>query len=259
MRDNASRVPGNRMSGRRIALVSGAAPAPPTTPLTVYGADLHQWLRGDLGITIVTGVSAWADQSGKGNDATQGTGAAQPAYSASDATLDNQPTVTADGSNDVLSSAGLTTDLATDDFYVCGIIKPISWTSGDSWTSGAGTTPPRSFQTGVTPATTHTATAGVNSNTGGVVGSWFRYESLWTITAGVSYLKIGAVNVTGGNPGTGIRTLSSLFAAPGALFGNYACAEFFAVKRAAGSGGPTAPERALINAYLAARYPSAGF
>jgi hypothetical protein len=36
------------------------------------------WLRADLGITIGTGVSAWADQSGNGNNFTQATGSAQP-------------------------------------------------------------------------------------------------------------------------------------------------------------------------------------
>lgn len=41
------------------------------------------WLRADLGITIATGVSVWADQSGNGNNATQGTPAAQPTYFAS--------------------------------------------------------------------------------------------------------------------------------------------------------------------------------
>lgn len=37
-------------------------------------------LRADMGITIGTGVSAWADQSGNGFDFSQGTGANQPAY-----------------------------------------------------------------------------------------------------------------------------------------------------------------------------------
>lgn len=255
-----SRRPGARFNRGRIAVASGGgAPAPPAdTPLTVYAGDLKQWLRGDLGITLGTGVSAWADQSGGGMNAIQATGTAQPAYSANDATLDNQATVTADGSNDVLTTAGLTTDLATDDFYVCAIIKPITWTNGDSWTSGNGTTPPRSFQAGSTPSTNMTAAVSVNLNSASVLGSWFRYEALWTTTAGVSYLKIGGTNVQTGNPGTGARTSSSLFGAPSALFGNFALAEFFAVRRAAGSGGPTVSERAAIDSYLAGRYPSAG-
>jgi hypothetical protein len=36
------------------------------------------WLRGDIGTTIATGVSSWADQSGHGRNASQPTGGSQP-------------------------------------------------------------------------------------------------------------------------------------------------------------------------------------
>lgn len=38
------------------------------------------WLHAEKGVTIATGVSNWADQSGAGNHATQGTGALQPTW-----------------------------------------------------------------------------------------------------------------------------------------------------------------------------------
>lgn len=38
------------------------------------------WLDASKGITIGTGVSQWSDQSGVGNNVTQGTGANQPAF-----------------------------------------------------------------------------------------------------------------------------------------------------------------------------------
>lgn len=41
------------------------------------------WLRGDRGITLATGVSVWADQSGNAFNGTQGTGALQPLYTTS--------------------------------------------------------------------------------------------------------------------------------------------------------------------------------
>jgi len=54
---------------------SGSSPT--FSPLTIPGLML--WLRADLGVTLNSGnVSAWADQSGQGNNATQGTGADQP-------------------------------------------------------------------------------------------------------------------------------------------------------------------------------------
>lgn len=60
------------MMGRR----SGASVF---TPATISGCVM--WVRADLGITLNAGnVSAWADQSGAGNHATQGTGVQQPAY-----------------------------------------------------------------------------------------------------------------------------------------------------------------------------------
>lgn len=70
---------------RRIA--SGSSFRPTQLP------GLKLWLRSDLGITIGTGVSAWADQSGNANNATQGTGSAQPTYNASDANYNGRPTL----------------------------------------------------------------------------------------------------------------------------------------------------------------------
>lgn len=47
--------------------------------------NLSLWLKADAGITTVGGnVSAWADQSGNGNNATQGTAANRPAYVTND-------------------------------------------------------------------------------------------------------------------------------------------------------------------------------
>lgn len=54
--------------------------APPPHPLGIFGAGTALWLRGDLGVTLVSGaVSAWADQGPHGNHATQGTAGARPA------------------------------------------------------------------------------------------------------------------------------------------------------------------------------------
>jgi hypothetical protein len=66
---------------------AGRVPANGKIPLT---SGLQLWLRSDLGITIGTGVSAWADQSGNGNNVVQATGSKQPTYSASDAAFNGQ-------------------------------------------------------------------------------------------------------------------------------------------------------------------------
>lgn len=53
----------------------------PPTPLSIFGAtDLRLWLDYKLGVTLGTppDVAAWADQSGRANDASQGTAADRP-------------------------------------------------------------------------------------------------------------------------------------------------------------------------------------
>lgn len=66
----------------------------PFQPIDLPG--LFLWLRGDLGITIGVGVSAWADQSGFGDpnhNEVQAVGVQQPTYIASDPLYNNQATL----------------------------------------------------------------------------------------------------------------------------------------------------------------------
>lgn len=72
----------------------------PWNPRALSG--LAAWYRADLGITIATGVSAWADQSGTGDpnkNAVQATGTRQPAYNASNASFAGRPTLTFTAAN----------------------------------------------------------------------------------------------------------------------------------------------------------------
>ena len=67
------------------------------------------WLRADLGITLAAGssnVSAWADQSGSNNNASQGTGANQPTYVAN--AMNNLPALKGDGANYYLVTSAFT-------------------------------------------------------------------------------------------------------------------------------------------------------
>lgn len=76
-----SRRDGSRWSGRRGFLPTQLA-------------SLSLWLRSDMGITTDTGgVSAWADQSGKANDASQATSGVRPDFTASDANFNGFPSV----------------------------------------------------------------------------------------------------------------------------------------------------------------------
>lgn len=62
------------------------------SPLAIPG--VLAWLTSRLGVTQSGGkVSAWADQSGNGKNASQGVAGQQPVYSASDAAYNNQPSI----------------------------------------------------------------------------------------------------------------------------------------------------------------------
>ncbi len=64
-------------------------------------ASLYARYRADLGITISTGVSNWADQSGNSRDLSQGTGGNQPTLVS--AGFNGYDYIQFDGSNDFLS------------------------------------------------------------------------------------------------------------------------------------------------------------
>ena len=103
---------------RRIIRFGGSSPF---SPKSISG--LYLWLRADLGITIATGVSSWADQSGNGDanrTVTQGTGAAQPVYTASDAGFDSKPTVSSTGTQWLASGAPSASLAQPSTIYVCG-------------------------------------------------------------------------------------------------------------------------------------------
>lgn len=100
-------VPSIAASGGSVALVGSDAEvgsAVPVDPGTV--ADLELWLDASVGITLNgSDVSAWADQSGNGNDATQGTASAQPAFNSTG--LNGFPTVEFDGVDEFLICDGV--------------------------------------------------------------------------------------------------------------------------------------------------------
>lgn len=92
-------------------------------------ADLIQWLDASKGITIATGISAWADQSGYNNDVVQATAGRQPAFTAS--AINGLPGSTGDGTDDYLNIAAFTNGT---------IAQPVTrYVSGkiDTWVSSA--------------------------------------------------------------------------------------------------------------------------
>lgn len=81
-------------------------------PLRTPG--LVAWYRSDLGITVTgAGVSAWADQSGNGNHAVQGTDALRPPYVASGGG-NNRPYLNFGGAHAVAAPDAASLDMASE-------------------------------------------------------------------------------------------------------------------------------------------------
>jgi hypothetical protein len=234
------------------------------TLLTRYTSRLACWLRGDL-VTLdgSNNVSSWLDKTANGRDHIQATPGSRPGYTLVNAAFDNNPTLNPDGVDDVLSCAGLTVNLASNDFYITFVMRQgAGWTTGDTFSGGSGSTVPRLTQITPSPNMRMSATSGGTANGGAPIGTVIRGRGCWSATAGKSYLQLGGTTVTF-NPGTGTRTISSLFAAVAggtpSLWWHGECAEFAYILDPAGSGGPSPAERAADDADWLLRYPSAVF
>ncbi len=85
-------------------------------------ANLKLWLKADAGVTLgynSTAVSAWEDQSGSGNHASQGTSGSQPQWMQN---TGGMPVMKFDGVNDFIKSSGLTGSMNA--VTVMFVIKP---------------------------------------------------------------------------------------------------------------------------------------
>jgi hypothetical protein len=215
------------------------------------GAAVLHWIRSDLGITLNgSNVSAWADQSGAGNHYTQGTGAAQPAYTASDATLNNQPSVLFDGSDDFMASsfdpptpgAGVVT-------YVWLIAKSITWTSNDVIYGTQAVGNCTVFQGGASPQYAMFGSGGANVNGACTLGNWARIGAAFSSSTS-DVIRVISTNVTGGNAGAQNSSSSEIGHGADLLgFCNFRLAELFVANRA-----PTGPEATALDAYVTSRY-----
>lgn len=103
------------------------------------------WVKADAGVTGIANVSAWADQSGTGNNATQGTMANQPALVAND--LNFNPSINFSGSTQIMT---LATPPANLNATIFAIAKPGVNTSWRTMFRGATNDHPLIVQTGGT-------------------------------------------------------------------------------------------------------------
>lgn len=107
--------------GPRITRASTSAPA--WTPAQL---SPQLWVKSDTGITIVTGVSQWDDQSGNSNHLTQGTGTRQPTVVA--AALNGIQGIQFDGTSDLMNAPAFARTAPSTVFLV---MRQDTWTAND--------------------------------------------------------------------------------------------------------------------------------
>ena len=245
---NPRRPTGGRSRGRAGGIEG--APRNPTTIVT--SVPIVEWWRADLGVT--TGATLnWVGQK-NGTVLTQGTAAAQPTYSASDAAFGGKSSFTADGVNDFLTSTLAVPAPGTTARYYWFVFKAASTS---------------------TPATTNVIFCGnanfceevAQLNTNGQHSS-YNGVALSTSIATVTSARRGEAGFTnstadffsyGATSVTGVNTGNNPDATGWGLFSHGGVDSFWAGSLAEiliTGGIPTDSERAALDAYGAVFYGS---
>lgn len=220
------------------------------TPATIMGANCTAWWRADLGVTVSTGVSAWADQVGSA-DFAQGTGANQPTFNATGGP-NSTPSMTFDGSNDSLAATLARAAPGTTPAVVWFIFRQLTWSANDPFMNDAsGTMVVR--QTGSTP-TISMFCGGTNRNASAALAlnTWGRGQADFLNSAADTLRLVStdtndaasAGNTAGTAPLLGRNGASS-------VFGNFELCEvaFF-------DAVPNGSQDTALDAYVTTRYGS---
>ena len=213
------------------------------------GSNLLAWYRADLGITTATGVSVWADQSGRGDSARhllQATGGAQPAYSSAHASFNTRPAVVPDGTNDYLQSGT----------WSAAVAQPFT-TFAAAAASGTGTkTLVDSLSGGHASLGTITAAGNANANFGSSLSTATAWTSAQIVAAvanggSTAIYQGNATTATSGAGGANGASGATVFADNGLAsnWWNGACPELFFV-----SGAASLTDRQNAFAYMSRRY-----
>lgn len=228
-------------SRRRVVSVSGAS----VGPLGIAGCVL--WLRADLGITKdgSNKVSAWADQSGNGNHASQATGDKQPLWV--DAARNGNAVIRFDGVDDRLTTVAFA---CAQPLTILALVRQIAWTAGDRIWDGLPQDRALLGQVTATPTLKmYAGTAFVADNTDLAVGTYGVISQVYNGAA--SAQRINSGTDTTGNPGaTGITNGLSI----GAHGADSAWANCDIGELVVYSGALSAANRSACEMYLLGRY-----
>lgn len=205
-------------------------------------SNLKVWLKGDAGITLNgSDVSAWADQSGNGNDAAQADTAKQPAYVSN--ALNGIPGVQSDGVDELLMSGEFTLNQP---FTIYTILNVTAWTSADRIIADAADTN-GVLQFGTTPDILLYAKETSLSDSGLTLSNWHVLTTIFNSTSSV--IQINKSTASTGNAGAtnwGGYTVGGKHNGPASVAGTF-------VELLIYSGAHDATTRGLAQDYLAWR------
>ena len=166
-------------------------------PITICGANLLQWCRADLGLTIGVGFD-WQDQSSGNHDYVNAVAASGPSLNATDATLSNLPTLTFNGTTQGCSSNLQIPAPGTTPTFIWMIVRQDAWASNENIISGSGG--PVIRQSNSTPNIRQFNTNLTTENPGAPLAAW-RRVACWFSNSTADYLIARSTNRTGVNAG----------------------------------------------------------
>ncbi|MFO0269254.1 MAG: hypothetical protein ACK53W_01755 [Gemmatimonadota bacterium] len=206
--------------------------------------SLAAWFKSDVGVTLATGVSAWADQSGAGRNLVQASGGLQPSFASN--VVASKPALTFDGADDFLQVAFALAQPTA--IYL--VMRPNVLVAGDTYVDGAAAVQSMAIEHAqVTPnrlrinaGSNLTATPAMPVNTWGITTAFFDGVSSFIETADNVGLSGNAGATAGGGITLGARQ-------DGTLAAGFSVAELVVF-----SAIPSTPNRAGLRAYFRDRY-----
>lgn len=208
------------------------------TPLRL--TNLRAWYRADLGVTIATGVSQWADQSGNGNHLVQAVGGSQPTVSAN--ALNGQPMIT------FVNKFMVSTFTMNQPETIFAVIRQTAWSLNNFIYDGTTDLTVRLVQSAVTPELVGSADLllAPDANLGiGTAGL-----STFIVNGASSVYQVNSLTEVAGDAGADVAGGITLGArATGLNNASFQIAELIIMAAVA-----TATERASVRAYSQARY-----
>ena len=230
-------------SATGMNMPAGAAGAEPLGPLDVLsGSSIVGYLQGELGITIATGVSAWASQiSGTTLNMAQATTTRQPVYTANDATIWARSTVTSDGVDDTMASGWTFPAPGTTPSFIRCVANRVTDIVNGTLFGGNSNLVCRCLRGSATQIRNNDANNGPLVTM--TVNTWYRTEHLF-VNSTSDYLKVGANTGTGTDTGNNTSSAWRLFGVSGAATspGNYALQKLLVC-----NANPTALQKALLD------------